>query len=389
MKINAKWLQDIGSKQLFRILDAAGHRAYFVGGCVRNALLEYPVSDLDIATDALPSQVMQIAKDANLQAIPTGIEHGTVTIIVAGQTFELTTFRKDIKTDGRHATVVYGTNITEDARRRDFTMNALYSDIGGQVVDPLGGLDDLLSHRVKFIDDANDRIQEDYLRILRFFRFHAIYGNPDQGIDAEALAACSANIDGIASLSKERIGQEMRKLLAANNPSPALGAMAQAGVLSHVIHGANNEHIAPLVHLEQLHGIEPNWLRRLSVLGGENTKDRLRLSNKETKYISAIQSAILSGERASAIAYRYNAGIAQDAALVLSATLGTQLPHNLEQQLADGASAKFPTNAQDLSGNFQNAKLGNCLKSLETAWIRSEFKLTRPELLKMAQALKE
>ena len=222
MKVSGAWLNDEGAQSLLRALVASGHRGLFVGGCVRNAILGVPVGDIDIATDALPETVIKIAKEAGFRAIPTGIDHGTVTVIACGILHEVTTLRRDVQTDGRHAIVAFSGDIAEDAARRDFTMNALYAQADGTVLDPLSGLPDLMARRVRFVGDANARIVEDHLRILRFFRFHAIYGDPAYGIDADGLAACADNLAGLDTLSRDRVGAEMIKLMAGFDPAPAL-----------------------------------------------------------------------------------------------------------------------------------------------------------------------
>ena len=211
MRLTDSWLEAEGAQTVFKMFEQAGYKAYFVGGCVRNALLDHPVTDVDIATDATPDQTILLADQAGLKAIPTGIDHGTVTLVAQGQPYEVTTFRKDIKTKGRHAQVQFSKDIVADAQRRDFTMNALYADAAGHIIDPLNGLDDLMAGRVRFIEDANARIGEDFLRVLRFFRFSAYYANPDHSFDPDALSAISDNLWGLSSLSKERIGTEMRK----------------------------------------------------------------------------------------------------------------------------------------------------------------------------------
>ena len=237
-EITADWLQDPAAQAVFAMLESAGYQALAVGGCVRNHLLGVPVKDVDIATDARPEQTMELARKAGLKPVPTGIDHGTITVVSAGTPFEVTTFRRDVATDGRRAVVAFSTNLTEDARRRDFTMNALYCTRSGHLVDPLNGLPDLRARHLRFIDDASLRLTEDHLRALRFFRFYALYCDPVQGPDPEALAAIAANLDGLARLSKERIGAEMRGLLGAPDPAPALAIMQQCGVLARVLPGA-------------------------------------------------------------------------------------------------------------------------------------------------------
>ncbi|MFZ1479437.1 MAG: CCA tRNA nucleotidyltransferase, partial [Paracoccaceae bacterium] len=251
MKVSGQWLERAETQKVCSALRDAGWQALPVGGCVRNALLGVPVADVDIATDARPETVSDLAKKAGFKVVPTGIEHGTVTVIAGGVPYEITTFRRDVETDGRRAVVAFSDRLEDDAARRDFTMNALYALPDGTVIDPLGGIADLKARRVRFVGDAGTRIREDYLRILRFFRFHAWYGDSGAGLDADGLAACAELSAGIETLSSERLGAEMRKLLAAADPAPAVAAMAQAGVLRQVLPGADHRALAPLVHLEE------------------------------------------------------------------------------------------------------------------------------------------
>ncbi|MEP1942651.1 MAG: CCA tRNA nucleotidyltransferase, partial [Sulfitobacter sp.] len=210
-KINPKdapWLTSNSARSVYDAVAAAGHQVFYVGGCVRNALLGAPVSDVDMATSATPEQVIHLSKQAGLKPVPTGIDHGTITVVADGIGYELTTFRRDVQADGRRAVVAFSEDIRDDARRRDFTMNALYADREGVIIDPLGGLDDLRAAKLRFIEDADQRIREDYLRALRYFRFHAWYGNNSEGLDAEALGAIASNLDGLKTLSAERVGAE-------------------------------------------------------------------------------------------------------------------------------------------------------------------------------------
>ena len=206
MKVQGSWIENAATQVVCDALTLQGFQALFVGGCVRNALLGVDVSDIDIATDAAPEDVVECARLAGLKSIPTGIDHGTITVVSAGIPHELTTFRSDTETDGRHAKVRFSKSILEDAVRRDFTMNAIYADPAGFVVDPLNGIPDLNARHVRFIGDAEARIREDYLRSLRFFRFTAWYGDPALGIDPDGLAAVAANLDGLEGLSRERVG---------------------------------------------------------------------------------------------------------------------------------------------------------------------------------------
>ncbi len=379
MRITGDWIEAEGVQLVLHLLTDAGHQGLLVGGCVRNALIGQPVADIDIATDAVPERVIELARAAGLKVVPTGIDHGTVTIVVGGAPHEVTTFRRDVETDGRRATVAYATQVEEDAGRRDFTMNALYADAEGRIVDPLGGLPDLEARRVRFVGDADARIREDYLRILRFFRFHAWYGDPDAGMDAEALAACAANSAGLEALSRERIGHEMRRLLAAADPAPAVAAMQATGVLARILPGADAKALAPLVHLEPPYA--PDWIRRLAALGGADQADALRLSRDEARRFGILREGIGGAAGAAELAYREGAGLARDIVLLRAALLDQPLPPGWEDAIARGAAAKFPLRAADLMPAHEGAALGARLKELEARWIASGFELTRAQLL--------
>jgi poly(A) polymerase len=377
MKISGAWLDRPETQNLCRLLEDAGFQALFVGGCVRNALIGAPVSDLDIATDATPENVTNIAKNGGYKVIPTGIDHGTVTVIAGGIAHEITTFRRDVETDGRHATVAFSTSLIEDASRRDFTMNALYASRDGEVVDPLSGLWDLEARKVRFVGEADQRIREDYLRILRFFRFHAWYGDVEAGLDAEGYGACAFLSAGIETLSKERIGAEMRKLLSAPDPSPAIAAMAQAGILARVLPGADPVALPVLVHFGA-----KDWIARLSVLGGEEVCDLLRLSKAEARRLALLRTEMGGTRGAKELAYRHGASIARDIVLTRAAVFTTPPPEELEQMLAFGAGVTMPVQPADLMPAFEGAALGEELRRIEAAWIASGFKLTRAELMR-------
>ncbi len=375
-RIAADWLQDAASQRVCALLTDAGHQAWFVGGCVRNALLGALVADLDISTDARPAQVMALAEAAKIKAIPTGIAHGTVTLVVDDVPYEITTFRRDVDTDGRRATVVFADEIADDARRRDFTMNALYADSAGTVADPLGGLPDLHARRIRFIEDAAQRIKEDYLRILRFFRFYAWYGDPSEGPDADGLAACAAHIAGLQSLSVERVTAEMLKLLAAPDPAPALAAMASTGALAQVLPGAEAGPLAVLIHLEAETDIAPDPLRRLAMIGGQ-PEDAMRLSKVQAAYLAQIGSGVSPIE----ISYRHGPAQGRDALLVQSAALAQPVSQDDLQAVAMAAQQAFPLKATDLMPALSGPALGDALKAAEARWIASGFTLTKAQLL--------
>ncbi|MFZ1727088.1 MAG: CCA tRNA nucleotidyltransferase [Albidovulum sp.] len=379
MRLTGDWIAAPGVQRVLGLLTGFGYGAYLVGGCVRNAIINQPIADIDIATDALPARVSEIATEAGLKVVPTGIDHGTVTIIVNGAGYEVTTFRRDVETDGRRAKVTFSTDIAEDAARRDFTMNALYADATGQVIDPLGGLADLSVGRVRFVGDADARIREDYLRILRFFRFHAWYGDVSAGLDPAALAACAANSGGIETLSRERIGHEIRRLLAAPDPTASVAAMQVSGILGRVLPGADVRALGPLVHLEPPNSAK--WLRRLAALGGTGQAGGLRLSGSETKALNNLSEAIESTTGPAELAYRLGADMTFDVMLLRAAVFGMKMPSELESEIDRGKNAKFPIKAADLMPGLEGPGLGAKLAELESRWIASGFELSREQLL--------
>ena len=379
MMVSGDWLTRPATQALCAALQAGGHRVLFVGGCVRNALLGEVVGDLDLATDALPEKVVRLVEAAGFKAIPTGIDHGTVTVLAGGLPHEITTFRRDVQTDGRHAVVAYSTDVAQDAARRDFTMNALYADPSGEVIDPLGGLPDLRARRLRFVGEPAQRIREDYLRILRFFRFSATYGDPALGMDAEGLAACAELADGIDGLSRERIGAEMRKLLSARDPAPALASMAASGVLRHVLSGADPRYVAPLVHLEA--GAPPHWQRRLVVLGGQDWDNALRLSRSEQGLMARLRDQVGNALSPAALGWRLGPDAGADAVLARAAVLESPLPDDWKADVARGAASRFPVTAADLMPALAGPALGAKLAELESRWLASDLRLSRDDLL--------
>lgn len=380
MRIDAPWLHAEPLQAVFAAFRDAGHSAWLVGGAVRNAVLDEPVGDLDLATDATPDQMAQLARAAGIKAVPTGADHGTMTLVSGGVPHEVTTFRRDVETYGRRAQVAFTQEMDEDAWRRDFTMNALYAGADGVVIDPLGGLPDALARRVRFVGDAHQRIAEDYLRILRFFRFHAFYGG-DRGIDADGLAAVANHLDGLDSLARERVGAEMRRLLGAPDPAPAVAAMAQVGALARVLPGADMRALALLVHLEREAGIGPDPMRRLAALGGEGSRKGLCLSNVDGTHLALLRRDVGTTTGAAELGYRHGRRAAQDIVLLRSAMLDEPADPAAMHAAAAGAKEVFPVKARDLMPGFQGAALGARLKALEERWITSGFALTREQLL--------
>ena len=285
----AELLRQPALDRLLAVLDGAGEEARIVGGAVRNALLSRPVHEIDIATTATPDVIEARAGGGGLKTVPTGVEHGTVTVIVDGAPFEVTTLREDVETDGRRAVVRFGRNFFADAQRRDFTINALSLGRDGRLHDPVGGLPDLAARRVRFIGDPSARIREDYLRILRFFRFHAEYG--EGGLDRDGLQAAIRERAGLAILSSERIRAELLKLLAARRAVAAVEAMSDAGLLTRLLGGVGETGRLARAAAHDRSG-EPDGVRRLAAFAvttredAERLRERLRLSNAEHQRLS-------------------------------------------------------------------------------------------------------
>lgn len=313
----AEWLDRPETRAVFSAIEAGGFAARAVGGAVRNALMGLPVKDVDIATPARPEEVKGLAEAAGLKAVPTGIEHGTITVIAGHIPYEVTTLRRDVETFGRHAKVTFTSDWTEDARRRDFTINALYCSADGTVHDPLGGWSDLVKRRVRFIDDARQRIREDYLRILRFFRFTAEYGNGTP--DPEGLAAAIEERGGLTLLSAERIRAELLRLLEAREAARALTAMDDAGILRLLVGKPPDMRLFHrIVDIERSLGCAPSPLLRLAALAvtepgdADRLKERLRLSTFEAEVLAhaALQDLALdpSAPKLDAKAFLYRHG---------------------------------------------------------------------------------
>ncbi len=359
-------------------LEAGGFQAYVVGGAVRNALLGLPVEDIDIATNARPEDVIRLAEAAGLRPVPTGLDHGTVTVVAAKRGFEVTTFRRDVETDGRRAVVAFTDDLAEDARRRDFTMNALYAGRDGEIIDLVGGRADLAARHLRFVGSPEQRIREDYLRILRFFRFFAWYGRT---IQPEALTACAVLKDGLARIARERIGAEMKKLLAAPDPCPALGLMEQTGVLDLVLPGADLSALSDLIAVED--DLPPSWPRRLALLSVPRVEELLRLSRDEARTQDALAKALSAGWSLDEAGYRLGAELARDYAPIRAAR-GGKLPADWRDRVARAARARLPISARDLMPPLSGPALGRGLQAAEQAWIAGGFALPVPVLIDTA-----
>jgi poly(A) polymerase len=372
-------------------------RAIVVGGAVRNALLGLPVAEIDVATTALPAEVMRRVTAAGCKAIPTGIEHGTVTVIIEHQPVEVTTLRQDVETFGRHATVKFGRDWKRDARRRDFTMNGLSLSVDGEVYDYVGGVADLNARRVRFIGDAATRIAEDYLRILRFFRFHAYYGEGD--LDAEGLAAAIAARAGLEQLSRERVRMELMKLLVAPRAAAAISTMAKADLLAPVLQTeCNTNAFTKMANIEEACELSPDPVRRLAALGVWPAEglallgQRLRLSNIERDKIVAMSDRFwlvepqIGEQGAHELIYDIGPEQFRDRAL-LAWSRSDASPHdkewrNLVTLPQRWTAPVFPLKAADFiaRGVDKGPSLGAALARAEEAWIAAGFPVERKAL---------
>ncbi len=371
--------------RLLQALDGDGEETRVVGGAVRNLLLGEPVSDVDLATTALPEETIRRGRAAGFKAVPTGIEHGTVTLVADGTSFEVTTLRRDVETDGRRAKVVFGRDFVADALRRDFTINALGLSRDGRLHDYCGGLGDLAQRRVRFIGDAATRIREDYLRILRFFRFHARYGVGEP--DGEGLDACIAGREGVAGLSRERVRAELLKLLVAPRVAATIGAMAGAGLLMPVIGGvAYLSRFAAMTDDDDA-GVYPAFrLAALAVAVSEDAlrlRERLRLSNEEFDRIDRIAQALealggRAGPPAIAALRRVAHGVGNEAAaaglVLLNASAGSDDRSEVQRLIRElGQTPLFLPTGKDVInlGAEPGPRVGQALAAARQGWIEA------------------
>ncbi|MBC8036143.1 MAG: CCA tRNA nucleotidyltransferase [Rhizobiales bacterium] len=381
----ARWLSEPGLQQIFAVIAAAGGEARVAGGAVRNALFKVPVADVDVAATLPPMRVMEVCQAAGLGVHPTGIDHGTVTVVAHHRPYEVTTLRHDVETDGRRARVAFHDDWERDALRRDFTMNALYCDDRGKIHDFTDGYRDILRNRIIFVGSPSKRIEEDYLRILRFFRFHAQFGKGSP--DAAGLAACRRYARRLGSLSAERIRQEMMKLIAAPGAVATLGIMAREGILKRI-----------LPYTEQwrvLGRLPPDPVLRLAVLAAEprTLKERLRLSNHEAGRIDAVLQATppspeLGAREQRMALYRMGADTWRDAVNLAWARSKAPLDDAKWKRLLRlpdrWSIPALPVNGKDLiaAGLKAGPELGEALRRIEDRWVQSDFKPDREELLK-------
>ncbi len=382
--------------KLFRVVEAHGGVLRFVGGAVRDAIAGIKGFDLDLATDLSPDELVEACEENGLRTIPIGIKFGTVGVLIDNQVLEVTSLRKDVKTDGRHAEVVFTSDWNEDASRRDLTINAVYADEKGNVFDYYNGVDDLEKGIVRFIGSANQRIKEDYLRILRFFRFYSIFGKAP--IDRKALEACKENRDGLKQLSMERIRDELFKLFLTPKVVETLQIMYDNEILSYVFPDTHYlEELDFLVNTIDVKDLPNAPLRRLFILYNPNTAlaenlaARLRMSNKQREdFVSWAKhhpffEELLEEKSLRRLTYLHGNDFCRDKLILLSALNHRVLP-DLKQRLAHIAQISIPefsVKGRDViaAGIKDNRKIGEVLNELEQIWIDSDFSLSHGELL--------
>jgi poly(A) polymerase len=397
---DALWLKSGPASRVLALLNGDGEEARVVGGAVRNALLKIQTGDIDIATTALPTEVIRRARAAGIKSVPTGIDHGTVTLVVNAQPFEVTTLRQDIETFGRKAKVAFGRDWVADAERRDFTINGLSVDAGGVVHDHVGGLDDIAARRVRFIGDPDQRIAEDYLRILRFFRIHAAYGAGEP--DRAGYLACIRGREGLASLSAERVRMEMLKLMVAEGAAGAVTAMADGGLLLPIFGGvAYTGPFGAMISAERQLGLKADAVRRLGALAVGVTEDakrvatRLRLTNAETKALDSMghrwwRLAGMDEAIARRRLYRLGADRYRDRLMLAWARAGETTDSAHWRELATlperWTAPKFPLKAADFiaRGVAEGPTLGQVLALAEDAWLAADFPLDEASVKNIA-----
>jgi poly(A) polymerase len=395
------WMTAPQTRVVIEALAKAGTAARFVGGCVRDALLRRPIADIDIATPARPEEVIAAFEKAGIKAVPTGIEHGTITAVVNDppppRHFEITTLRRDVETYGRRARVAFDAGWFEDAARRDFTINAIYLDPDGTLHDPMGGIADLEAHRVRFVGEPARRIAEDVLRVLRYYRFEARFGTGTG--DTAARAACRDAVPLLPRLSAERIAQELMRLLAVSDPIPALCMMAEDGVLAAILPEATRlDRLQRLVEIEP----EPDPLRRLAALidvdaaGAVAIADRLRLSNEHRERLAGLAAPWpldpAENERAQRLAiYRLGSQRFNDIAL-LSGADGKLDKKQLHAFLALATSwqpPRFPLKGRDVTslGVPPGKRVGELLDAVRRWWEEGDFTADRAACLRRLEEM--
>lgn len=384
MQIIPDFLHHRGVQAIFKAL--AAHETYIVGGAIRDRLLGKQVKDIDFATSAPPDIIMKAAQTAHLKALPLAFSHGTITLIYRRKTFQVTSFRRDIKTDGRHAWVRFGATLAEDAQRRDFTINALYLDAQGYLRDPVNGLRDLEQKKLRFIGDPQARLKEDWLRTLRYFRFFAAFGLAENACPPRIFDALQSAKAYMKFLSKQRIHTEFTALLSAENPYPALSLMQKTSLLSYFLPKAKQElnYIKHLVQIEKKHAIKANPLNRLAILTKNNPilpSHSLAPTRAQSKFLRQLTHSIDNQTSLEEMAYLIGTDQAISSAILRAVYAGTDLNNDVIDKIVQNSKQIFPLKPADLFPYFEGVTLGRKLKTAKKLWIDSHFLLTGEEIL--------
>ena len=384
------WKSDSALKALVQSLESAGGVAYLVGGCVRNTILGKPFTDIDIATDLLPEQVVSISKKEGYKVIQTGISYGTLTIVKAGRKFEVTTFRSDIKTYGRKASVKFTSEMKLDAMRRDFTMNSIYMAVSGEIIDPLGSLDDLLEKKIKFIGNPSERIEEDNLRILRFFRFLAEFNKGRSDIDQDTMEALYKYKKEVKSLSRERIWMELKRILSVPEPQHIFSIMIAEGILDEVFPPIEIEGLSKVITAEKKYSVSPSHLVRLFSLNksiGKKWAHYVSLTSNEAKILEFIKESLAHYKELKTVAYKFGRGVAEGWLLNFHDGSFDVIPSKMSEIINTGCNAFFPISGVDLLEEMEEGpELGRQMERLEKLWIKSGFKMSKEELLSKSKS---
>ena len=379
------WNSDSTLKTLIHSLESSGGVAYLVGGCVRNTILGRPFTDIDIATDLLPEQVVKISKKEGYKVIQTGLSYGTVTIVNAGRKFEVTTFRSDIKTYGRKASVKFTADIKLDAMRRDFTMNSIYMNISGEIIDPLGSLDDLLEKKIKFIGNPSERIEEDNLRILRFFRFLAEFNKGRSDIDQDTMEALYKYKKEVKSLSRERIWMELKRILSVPEPQHIFSIMIEKGILDEVFPPIEIEGLSKVITAEKKYSVSPSHLVRLFSLNksiGKKWAHYVSLTSNEAKILEFIKESLVHYKDLKTVAYKFGRVVAEGWLLNYDDGFSEMIPSKISEIIDNGCNTFFPVSGVDLLEEMEEGpELGRQMEWLEDLWIKSGFTMGKKELL--------
>ena len=382
---NLPWLRSLSVRFIWKILSSNGAKVYFVGGCVRDTVQGREIKDIDIATDALPSTVLELVQAAGLKVNKLGLKYGSVKVIVEQECFEVTTFRSDLVTDGRHPKVGFSKSILDDARRRDFTMNALYMTIEGDIIDPLSGWEDLINGHVRFIGDPEERIREDYLRILRYFRFISTYVESITSVDYNSVKACTDAVSGLKNLSHNRVWEELRKILLAENPYPVLKLMKSAKILDEILPSANVSCLARFLRIEHNVKLESNEITRLLALNINCERswiEKFPVKKEQLKWLNKLLVSLKDHSSLKVKGYKYGMHVTLAGLALTKAKSFETFDQNDLDDIKQGAVRKFPVSASDLLDFFPPSKdLGDELKRLRHLWFSSDLELDRNALL--------